>query len=108
MFQVSIRHPLTQVLAITVSQDIPSGFSSISWALRNCSISYTTSTGSSECLARNGSTCSAYQQEEFLAATQQYEAAARQILVSVEARDNEAHDYNVQMQVRQLEEEADA
>ena len=48
------------------------------------------------------------QQEQFLTATHQYEAAARQNLVSALARSDEAHNYNVQMQVRQLEQEADA
>ena len=37
-----------------------------------------------------------------------HEAAAKQNLVSALARNNEAHKYNVQMQVRQLENEADA
>ena len=47
------------------------------------------------------------QHGEFLAATHQYEAAARQNLVSALAR-NEAHNYNVQRHVRPLKHEADA
>ena len=43
-----------------------------------------------------------HQQEEFLAATHQYEAAARQNLVSTLARNSEAHNCNVQIQVKQL------
>ena len=38
----------------------------------------------------------------------QYEAAARQSLVNTLARNSEAHNYNVQIQVRQVEQEADA
>ena len=49
-----------------------------------------------------------HQQGEFLGATHQYEAAARQKFVTILARLSEAHDYNVQMQVRQLEHEAHA
>ena len=49
-----------------------------------------------------------HQQGEFLAATHQYEAAARQNLVNSSARNNEAHKYNVQMQARHLEQETDA
>ena len=41
-----------------------------------------------------------------LAATHQYEAVARQNLVNTLVRHNEVHNYNVQMQVRQLEQEA--
>ena len=48
------------------------------------------------------------QQGEFLAATHQCEAAARQHLVSVLARQSEAHHDNVQVQVRQLAHDADA
>ena len=48
------------------------------------------------------------QQGEFLAATHQHEVAARENLVNAVTRNNEAHNYNVQMQVRQLEHEADA
>ena len=48
------------------------------------------------------------QQGEFLAATHQYEAAARHNLVNTLARVHEVHNYKVQMQVRQLEQEADA
>ena len=49
-----------------------------------------------------------HQQGEFFAATHQYEAAARQHLVKTLARNNEAHKYNVQVQVHQPEHEADA
>ena len=49
-----------------------------------------------------------HQRREFLAATHQYEPAARQHLVSTLARTNEVHNCNVQMQARQLEQEADA
>ena len=45
---------------------------------------------------------------EFLAATHQYEAVAMQNLVSASATNSEAHNYNVQMRVRQLDQEADA
>ena len=48
-----------------------------------------------------------HQQGEFLAATHQHETAARQNLVSTMARTSEVHNYNVQIQVRQLEPEAD-
>ena len=44
-----------------------------------------------------------HQQGEFLAAVHQYEAAARQNLGSAFARNSEAHNYNVQIQVRQTE-----
>ena len=47
------------------------------------------------------------QQGGFLAATHRYEAAARQNLVNTLARHSEVDKYNVQMQVRQLEQEAD-
>ena len=43
-----------------------------------------------------------------MAATHQCAAAATQNLVNTVARNNEAHSYNVQMQVRQLEHEAGA
>ena len=49
-----------------------------------------------------------HQEGEFLAACHQHEAVGRQILVSALARTNEVHSYNVQIQVRQLEQEADA
>ena len=48
------------------------------------------------------------QQGERLAATDQYEAAARKNFVKTLARNTEAHNDNVQVQVRQLEHEADA
>ena len=50
----------------------------------------------------------AHQQGEPIDATHQYEAAARQTLVNSLARNNEAHNCNVQVQVRHLEHEADA
>ena len=49
-----------------------------------------------------------HQQGELLAATHLCEAAARQNLVNALARNDEAHTYNVQMQTRQPEHEADA
>ena len=49
-----------------------------------------------------------HQHGGFLAATHQYEAVTRQNLVSALARNSEAHNYDVQMQVRHLEQEADA
>ena len=53
-----------------------------------------------------------HQQGQLLATTRQYEAAAKQNIgqtrVSALARNHEAHNYNVQMQVRQLEHEPDA
>ena len=49
-----------------------------------------------------------HQHGEFVAAIHQCEAAAGQTIVSTGARNNEAHSYNVQMQVRQLEHEPDA
>ena len=48
------------------------------------------------------------QQGEFLAATHQYEAVARQNFVNTLTRNNEAHNHDVPMKVRQLEHEADA
>ena len=49
-----------------------------------------------------------HQQGEILAASHQYEEAARQHLVNILTRNHEANNYYVQMQVRQLEHEADA
>ena len=49
-----------------------------------------------------------HQEGEILAATHPYEAAARRNLGGAWARHDEAHDDFVQMQVRQLEQEADA
>ena len=49
-----------------------------------------------------------HQQGEFLVATHQNEEAARQNLVNTLARNSEVHTYILQMQVRQLEQEADA
>ena len=49
-----------------------------------------------------------HQQAEFLDATHQYGAVARQTLVRALARNSEAHNCNVQMEVGQLEQEADA
>ena len=46
-------------------------------------------------------------QGKFLAATHQHEAVARKIRVSALARNDEANNYDVQMQVRQLDQEAD-
>ena len=48
------------------------------------------------------------QQGECLAATDQYEAAARKNFVNTLARNNEAHNDNVQVQALQLEHKADA
>ena len=45
---------------------------------------------------------------ESLAATHQFEAAARQNLVNTLARNDEEHNYNVQMHVRQRERKADS
>ena len=44
-----------------------------------------------------------HQQREFFAAAHPHEVAARQNLVNTLTRNNEAHNYNVQVQVRQLE-----
>ena len=49
-----------------------------------------------------------HQQGQFLAATPQYEAAARPNLVITLASNSDVHNCNVQIQVRQLEQEADA
>ena len=49
-----------------------------------------------------------HRQGDVLAGTHRYEAAARQNLVSALARDTEGHSFNEQMQVRQLEQEANA
>ena len=49
-----------------------------------------------------------HQQGQFLAATHIYEAAARPNLVITLASNSEVHNCNVQIQVRQLEQEADA
>ena len=49
-----------------------------------------------------------HQQREFLAATHHYEAAAMQNLVFALARNIEAHNYQVSIQVRRLEQEAGA
>ena len=48
-----------------------------------------------------------HQQGKFLAATYQFQAPARQNLVSAVARNYEAHNLDVQMQVRQFVKEAD-
>ena len=49
-----------------------------------------------------------HQEGEFLAATHQDEAAARQNLVNTLTMNSEAHCYNEQPHVRQLEQEVDA
>ena len=49
-----------------------------------------------------------HQQGYFIVTTHQVEAAARRNFVNALASDNEAHNYNVQTQVGQLEQEADA
>ena len=103
------RTGVSKPLAITASQDVPSGFTSILGPQETVQLVYTTSTRGSECSARNGSTCLLlHQREEFDTATHQHEAAARQNIASALARNNEAHHYDVQMHVRQFEREADA
>ena len=59
LFKVSIRCRvrLGQPVAITVPQYLASAFTSSSWASRNFSIGYTTSTRRSGCSVRNGLTC---------------------------------------------------
>ena len=49
-----------------------------------------------------------HQQREVLAATHQYEAAAKRNLVSALARNTETHNYYLQIQVRQLDHEVNA
>ena len=85
-----------------------SGFTSSSWASRNCSFGDTTSTRSSERLARNSFTCFDSTTKDDFALPLISTKRLRQNLVSALAKHHEAHNYYVQMQVRQLEQEADA
>ena len=64
MRNVRSLHPISsqergESLATTASHYAPSEFTCSSLTSRNCSTGYTTSTRSSECSARRGSTCSA-------------------------------------------------
>ena len=99
----------SESLVITVSRYIPSECTCSSWTSRSVSIGYneheklfTTSAKRLDVLYSNNN-------EKFLAATDQYEASARQNFVNTFGKKyNEALNSNVQMQVRQLEHEEDA
>ena len=95
---------------MAVSQYLPSGFTSSSWTSRIASIGYTTTR---EALKHQRETAQhallhQEEEEELPAVTHQYEAVARQNHVSALARNSDAPNHNVQMQVRQLEQDSEA
>ena len=88
---------------------ITGGFTSRSWTSRNWSNGHTTSTRSSECSARNGSMCFASSTRRIARCHSTTGQRLRGKILSVlwEAIVRRTI-RNVQMQVRQLEQEADA
>ena len=86
-------------LAIAVSQYDSSGFTSSSRTSRNCPMVTERAREALKVQRETVRRALLHQQEEF-----SREAASREKLVSSLARRSEAHHYDVQMQVRQLEE----
>ena len=98
MRNVPSLHPIpsrtrSESLAISVSQCVPSGFTGNRWAQGTVQL---VTQRAREALNDQRATARRvlrHQQEEFLAATHQYVAVAKQNLVSALARNNKTHNY---------------
>ena len=86
----------------------PSGFTSSSWTSRNCELVTQRAREALNVQRETARRASLHHRGKFPTATHQYEAVARQLHASALARNSEAHNYNVQIQVRQFEQAADA